>query len=54
MENILKQYREKFGADLDTFELAEFVTVNELKEMLQCAIDECRPVNFGFQAELDP
>lgn len=54
MENILKQYREKFGVDFDTLDLADFVTVNELKEMLQCAIDECRPVNFSIQPELDP
>jgi hypothetical protein len=54
METILKQYKEKFGVDVDTFELADFVTVNELKEMLQCAIDECRPVSFNCQPEFDP
>ncbi|NTW89178.1 MAG: hypothetical protein HGB26_08740 [Desulfobulbaceae bacterium] len=54
MVSVLTQYNEKFGTDFDLFEFADFLTVHELKEMLQCAIDECRPINFDYLLGLDP
>ena len=54
MESVLMQYNEMFGTNFDLFEFADFLTVSELKEMLQCAIDECRPINLDYLLGLDP